>query len=287
MRIGKKLVSTIVVLALSTSTLTGCTSTKKAISESAKDFLEIVKSGSTENLEQYASGGVLDGEFVHTFDSSFLTDNLKSGIDSEKLDEATAQRLDNLCASFSDMITSYEITSVSVKKGVGTVVASVNTAFPLNIIGGEEASSRIGVKVDSYTQENPDKINNADPEIAKQVYNDTINLVLETYEDMMSESSEETYIFVFTMSKDPETHKWCVTEIQDYDSVANGKTIAETNTDAGDTEDEDIPIEEMAGTEESQEPQAEETESEEAAPEQSEESASEGPEIEEVDLSID
>ena len=116
MRIGKKLVSTIVVLALSTSTLTGCTSTKKAISESAKDFLEIVKSGSTENLEQYASSGVLDGEFVHTFDSSFLTDNLKSGIDSEKLDEATAQRLDNLCASFSDMITSYEITSVSVKK---------------------------------------------------------------------------------------------------------------------------------------------------------------------------
>ena len=55
---------------------------------------------------------------------------------------------------------------------------------------------------------------------------------METYEDVLSESAEKTYIFVFTMTKDPDSKDWSITEIQDYDSVANGKEIAETNTEA-------------------------------------------------------
>ena len=281
MRLRKKLVSAIVVLTISSFAVTGCSSSKKAVTETADEFLKIVQSGSTENLEAYASAGVLEGEFVHTFDSSFLMDNLKSGIESDMLDEATAQRLDNLCASFSNMITSYEITSVTVKKGVGTVVASVNTAFPINVIGGEDASSRISVKVDAYNEANQDKINNTDPEVAKQVYNDKINLVLETYEDVLSESSEKTNIFVFTISKDRDSHDWSVTEVQDYDSVANGKVIAETNTQADTSEDEEQPEEEEA-------PAGEEQSAEEAQPEETEtEGDATQPEVEEVDLSID
>ncbi|MBQ4218337.1 hypothetical protein SAMN02910451_00072 [Butyrivibrio hungatei] len=283
MRLGKKLISAIVVLSMSTSALTGCTSSKKAISETAEQFLEIVQNGSTENIEAYASAGVLEGDFVRAFDSTFLIDDLKAGFEADKLDEATAQRLDNLCTSFSNMITSYEIKSVTVKKGVGTVIASVNTAFPLDVIGGDDASSRIAVKVDAYKEANPDKVDNADPEIAKQAYNDVINLVLETYEDVLSESAEKTYIFVFTMTKDPDSKDWSITEIQDYDSVANGKEIAETNTEADTSEDEEQPADEETPAEEenAEEAQPEETDTE------AEGNAPADSEVEEVDLSID
>ncbi|WP_026666644.1 hypothetical protein [Butyrivibrio sp. AE2005] len=285
MRLGKKLVSAIVVLTMSTTVLTGCTSSKKAITETAEQFLEIVQSGSTENIEAYASAGVLEGEFVRTFDSTFLTDNLKSGIESDKLDEATAQRLDNLCASLSNMITGYEIKSATVKKGVGTVIASVDTGFPLNVIGSEDASARIGVKVDAYKEANPDKIDNSDPEIAKQAYNDLINLVLETYEDVISESSEETYIFVFTITKDPDSHDWSITEIQDYDSAANGKVIAETNTEVDTSEVEEQPADEEAPAEDENAENAEEAQPEETNTEA--EGDAQNTDVEEVDLSID
>jgi len=257
MRIRKNIVSAIAVLAISASTLMGCTTAKNAISETATDFLEIVASGSTENLEQYASPEVLNGEFVHTFDSTFLTDNLKSGIDSESLNEETTQRLDALCANLSSMITHYELTSVSVKRGVGTVIATVNTAFPLNIIGCEEASSRISVKVDSYKESNPDKINSSEPDVMKQTYNDMLNCVLETYEDMMAESEEESYVFVFTISKDRETKKWIITSIQDYASVANGKQITTTASpeEAVSTED----VEDIATTDTSEDTENTET----------------------------
>ena len=94
MRMKKNILSTIVVFTLSAALLTGCTTPKKAIRETATEFLEIVKNGSTENIDQYASPEVLESEFVHTFDSSFLTDNLKSAIDAEMLNEETAQRLE-------------------------------------------------------------------------------------------------------------------------------------------------------------------------------------------------
>ena len=273
MRMKKNILSTILVFTMSAALLTGCTTPKKAIRETATEFLEIVKNGSTENIEQYASPEVLESEFVHTFDSSFLTDNLKSAIDAEMLNEETAQRLDNLCASLSNMITSYELTSVSMKKRVGTVVATVNTAFPLNIIGSEDASSRISVKVEAYNEANPDKVNNSDPEIAKQAYNDMINLVLETYEDMMEESSEESYVFVFTLARDAETKKWRITSVKDYESAANGVVITTTDTDGNNSEDaetEETETEETESEETAQEENSEDTESEDAGAEEGE-----------------
>ena len=72
MRLGKKLVSAIVVLTMSTTALTGCTSSKKAISETVENFLEVIESGSSENIEQYASrnswlrAGVLPAGERHT-----------------------------------------------------------------------------------------------------------------------------------------------------------------------------------------------------------------------------
>lgn len=285
MRLGKKLVSAIVVLTMSTTALTGCTSSKKAISETVENFLEVIESGSSENIEQYASRNVIEGEFVHRFDASFLTDDLKAGIEQENLDEGTAQRLDNLCASFSNMVTSHELTSVTVKKGVGTVIVTLKTAFPINLTMNDTISERVSAKVADYNESNAEKINNTDPEIQKQVYNERINLVLETYEDVISESSEVDNIFVFTVSKDSDSHDWLVTDVQNYDSAANGKVIAETNTEADTSEDEEQPADEEAPAEDENAENAEEAQPEETNTEA--EGDAQNADVEEVDLSID
>ena len=52
------------------------------------------------------------------------------------------------------------------------------------------------------------------------------------------------------MTKDPDSKDWSITEIQDYDSVANGKEIAETNTEADTSEDEEQPADEETPAEE-------------------------------------
>ncbi|MBO4456508.1 MAG: hypothetical protein J5802_02175 [Butyrivibrio sp.] len=234
MHIKKNIILILSSLTIAASSLTGCSSeNKEAISETATNFLDIVKSGSTDNIEQYASSDVVNGSSVKAFDASYLAEQVMAGVDSEKINDETKQKLDAFCSHLTDMVTGYEITSVSVdKKGIASVVATINTAFPINIIGCEEANEINKVKAEAYkenmatTWESED----AKKEYQIQVYNDTISFVIETYKDLMSKGPEMTYAIVLTLEKNADTDSWIVTGFQDLDSSVTGQTIADTKT---------------------------------------------------------
>ena len=59
---------------------------EKAVQETAENFLAIVKSGTNENIEKYASPEVAEGEFVKTFDSEYLKENFKEGFVTSEVD---------------------------------------------------------------------------------------------------------------------------------------------------------------------------------------------------------
>ena len=233
----KKISTITATLLASLSLLTGCASQDKtAVQETADNFLSIVKSGTNENIEKYASAEVSEGEFVKTFDSEYLKENFKEGFVTAEIDEETLARVDSFCALFSDMVTDYSISDVSVdKSGVGTVTAIINTAFPIDVIDNSQALEMISEEAESYYAENEETINSlyeekTEEEVAEIVYNDMIIRIINVYEALINEASPESYAIKIKVEKNTETDSWYVTDVSSYDNASSGTTTAATET---------------------------------------------------------
>lgn len=222
---------------VSFSLLTGCGSADKtAVQETAENFLSIVKSGTNENIEKYASLEVAEGEFVKTFDSEYLKQNFKEGFVSSEVDEETLAKVDSFCSLFSDMVTEYSISDVNVdKSGVGHVTAIINTAFPIEVVDNEEALLKISEMAENYYAENEETIKalyeeKTEEEVEEIVYNDMIVKIIEVYETLIKEASPESYAIRLTVEKNSETDSWFVTDVSTYDSAITGVTTVATET---------------------------------------------------------
>ncbi|MCR4758385.1 MAG: hypothetical protein K5792_11340 [Butyrivibrio sp.] len=239
MKINKKICAAILSASMTISLLTGCSSAdKNAIKETSENFLSVVVSGTTDNIEKYANDSVSNGQFVRTFDSAYLAQKFKDGFKSDEVDAETSAKVDSFCELFSSMVTGYEIKDVTVdKNGIGTVTATIDTAFPINVIDNEEAVSKMNTITENYVTENADEIqslyeNHTDEEVESIVYNDMIVEILDMYEGLIQNASPETYAIVLTVEKNTETDSWVVTNVSTYDSASTGttETAAETAT---------------------------------------------------------
>ncbi|MCR4758098.1 MAG: hypothetical protein K5792_09895 [Butyrivibrio sp.] len=233
----KKITTLALTSFMTLSLLTGCTNNDKAaVTETAENFLNIVTSGSTDNIEQYASNEVSEGSFVKTFDSTYLSEELKSGFVTDEIDEEATQKVDELCALISDMITSYEISDTTVNKdGTATVVAIINTSFPIDLIESDEALDKIEEEVETYYTDNAEEItalyaDNTEEEVEKIIYNDMIIEIANVYEELINSAEDESYAIVLTLTKNTETDSWYVSAVSSYDNATSGTTEAATET---------------------------------------------------------
>jgi len=233
----KKLLTSVALTATAFSLLTGCSSADKtAIQDTADKFLAIVKSGTNEDIEKYASAEVSEGEFVKTFDSEYLKQNFMEGFVSSEIDDSTMERVESFCSLFSDMITDYKISEVSVdKNGVGTVVAMIDTSFPIDVIDNSEALELIEEQAQSYYAENEEQIvamyeEKTEEEVEAYIYNDMIIKIIDVYETLIKEASPETYAITLTVEKNAETDSYYVTGVTSYDEASESTTQAATET---------------------------------------------------------
>lgn len=226
----KRVIGVIVGLTISASVMTGCTSKDKTnVEETAKNFLQVVASESTDDLSAYATMEVAGGDFVQLFDADSMTDAFVAGFDLSELTEDTRAEVDNFCAIFDDMIKEYSITKVEVAKdGTATVIATIKTKFPVDIISSQSASDKISEATEAYNKNNAEEITalyEQGEDVAKaKIYDDMIRIILEIYEDEIANSSEETYAIALTLQKNTETNTWYVTDVKDYDSSASAKS---------------------------------------------------------------
>lgn len=237
MKTIKKLLTSVALTATAFSLLTGCSSADKtAIQDTADKFLAIVKSGTNEDIEKYASAEVSEGEFVKTFDSEYLKQNFMEGFVSSEIDDSTMERVESFCSLFSDMITDYKISEVSVdKNGVGTVVAMIDTSFPIDVIDNSEALELIEEQAQSYYAENEEQIvamyeEKTEEEVEAYIYNDMIIKIIDVYETLIKEASPETYAITLTVEKNAETDSYYVTGVTSYDEASESTTQAATET---------------------------------------------------------
>ncbi len=247
MNICKKIGSIALMLTISTAALMGCTSADKtSAQETVTAFLDIVKSGTNENIEQYATEEVTSGEFVKTFDSEYLIEQLKNSFETAEIDSETNDKLNVFYDRISGMVSSYEITKVSIeKKNTATAIVKINTEFPVNIFGSEETSNRVKEAAEKYHQEHDKEISKlyedvGEEEAQAQLYPVRVKIALDTYSQIIDESKPETYAIVLSLEKNTETDSWYVTGIDSFDSSVNGKTETATDTavsvDATDTD---------------------------------------------------
>ena len=212
------------------TTLTGCTSpAKDAVSDTANKFLAVVAGDSQEDINSYASTEVANGDFVKLFDSDLLKQQFLDESEGTELTEASKTKLDEFCNLFSDMITSYSVSEVEIPKeapNTATCIATINTSFDVNVITSESATKSIETESTRYHINNAEEINSLreeDPDAAEsKVYNDMVMLVLQIYEEEITESEPMTYVMVLSLEKNSETDSWIVTKIENYDDSSIG-----------------------------------------------------------------
>ena len=238
MNICKRICTLGLTLSLAATALMGCSPSDKAgAKEAATAFLDIVKSGTTENIEKYATPEVSSGDFVKTFDSEYLIKQLKEGFDTLGIDAETNSKVDDLCSKFAGMVTGYEISKITVdKKNTATAIVKIDTSFPVNIAGDDETTKKIEAAAQSYHTEHEDEIKQMYNDLGKeaaeeQLYSKRIAVVIDTYIEVISQSQPETYAIVLNLEKNAETDSWLVTGIDTYDSSVNGKTETATETE--------------------------------------------------------
>lgn len=210
---------------LTITSLTGCTSQdKQSVTDTATTFLSIVASDSQEDINKYATSEVANGDFVQLFDADKLAEKFISDSEGVELTEESKAKLDEFCGLFSDMIQSYSVSDVEITKGdpdTATCIATINTSFAVDITNSEEVAKEFSDAKDRYAINNSEEITalKEEDETAanNKVYNDMLMLLLEIYEEEISESQEMTYAMVLTLEKNSETDSWIVTKIENYD----------------------------------------------------------------------
>ena len=121
------------------------------------------------------------------------------------------------------------------KSGVGTVVAMIDTSFPIDVIDNSEALELIEEQAQSYYAENEEQIvamyeEKTEEEVEAYIYNDMIIKIIDVYEALIEEASPETYAITLTVEKNAETDSYYVTGVTSYDEASESTTQAATET---------------------------------------------------------
>ena len=210
---------------LAVGALSGCTSKDKTkVQETAETFLAVVADESDEDINNYASAEVANGDFVQLFDAESLVAAFVQGFNTSELTEDTKSEVDKFCAMFDRLIRDYEVSNVEVgKDNTATAVATIKTKFPVELMQSESVATKIGEATEAYYSNNEEEIAalyEQGEEVAEEkTYNDMIRIIMEIYEDEILNSSETTYAINLTLEKNPETDTWIVTSVEDYKSA--------------------------------------------------------------------
>ncbi len=209
---------------ISCSSLTGCGSADRdAVKETSEKFLAVVANDSTDEITDYATFEVANGDFVKLFNADKLLDQFSQGFSDAELTDETNAKVDEFCHLFADMIKDYTVTKVEVNKGgTATAIATLNTTFPIDIINDEGVSTKITEAVSKYNNDNADELAalyQEGTEVAEsKIYNDIILIILDIYSQEIAKSNEMNYAIALDLEKNPETDSWYVTNVKDYDS---------------------------------------------------------------------
>ncbi len=235
MKFFKKSIGLALAGLLTVSSLTGCTSKEKeSVQDTATTFISIIASDSTEDLNNYATPEVVNGDFVQLFDADALINKFVSGSTTIELTDESRSELDEFYSLFSDMIKSYSVSNINIEKGkpaTATATATIKTYFALDVIKSESANAKKQEAIDAYNERNADEIAalyEQGTEVAEaKIYNDMLRMILSIYEDEIANSSEKTYAINLSLEKNEETGSWIVTAVESYDHTAS--SILTTN----------------------------------------------------------
>lgn len=224
---------------LTVSTLTGCESKDQgAVREAAQGFMEAVKTGSQDGINQYSSDEVANGSFVQLFDADALKDELTTSLGNPNLEDETVAELDEFYALYSSMLEEYEITDIAMSEdgNVATAYITMTNSFPYDVITNESSQSKFSKASEQYNNDNQEELltitNEQGAEAAvERACNDLILIALGIYEDEIKAADPVTYMLALTLNKNEETGSWYVTAVQSYDSSIAGTGAPATDTD--------------------------------------------------------
>ena len=224
---------------LTVSTLTGCESKDQgAVREAAQGFMEAVKTGSQDGINQYSSDEVANGSFVQLFDAEALKDELTTSLGNPNLEDETVAELDEFYALYSSMLEEYEITDIAMSEdgNVATAYITMTNSFPYDVITNESSQSKFSKASEQYNNDNQEELltitNEQGAEAAvEKACNDLILIALGIYEEEIKAADPVTYMLALTLNKNEETGSWYVTAVQSYDSSIAGTGAPATDTD--------------------------------------------------------
>ncbi len=231
-------------LLLTASLLAGCSSKKdeSGAQEAAESFMEAVKTGSKDGINQYSSAEVATGEFVELFDADRLKEELVAGLGDTNLDEETQSRIDGFCSRYGAMMEEYQITGVTLNDdGTATAYVTMKNSFPYDVVQSDETQSKVDEELIRYNEGSEEALQSIISEQGQEVaveraYNDMLILVLDVYEEEIKASEPVTYMLALTLNKNEELGSWYVTAVQSYDSSIAGTGAPAKDTDTSATE---------------------------------------------------
>ena len=237
MNIIKRTAIAMMSLVVMTTAFTGCSMNEKSGAEEASvNFLAALQSGDENSINEYSSSQVAQGSFVKLFSTEALKEQFRVGFVQTDMDEDTLDKLDEFCDMFDSLITKYEVNEVTIdNNGVATAVCTLETKFPTDIIGSDEASDLINQVTEIYYTSHQEEVlamiaDEGEEAATRKIYNDMTKEVLDVYERLIQEAGAETYAIALTLEKNAETGSWYVTNVQDFDSSINGTIVPATDT---------------------------------------------------------
>ena len=228
---------------LAVSALAGCQSKDKgAVREAAEGFMEGVKTGSEDSINEYSSDEVAGGSFVELFDAESLKEELTTSLGNPELEDETTAKLDEFLDLYSTMLEDYEVTDVSMNEdGTATAYVTMTSSFPYDVITNESSQQKFTDASTKYNEDNQEELvritNEQGSEAAiEKACNDLMLIALDIYEEEIKEADSVTYMLALTLNKNEETGSYYVTGVQSYDSSIAGTGAPATDTDTTATE---------------------------------------------------
>ena len=230
---------TVFMTALTVLMLTGCSFSKKAVTEAADGFLNAIVNNDKEAASQFASEEFMKSEAIQFMDPQYLADSFYAamGVDKEELDEAAIKAVDDYVEELvARAYQSYEIQDVKVQKDQASVTAKI-------ILGYDpDASARIPEDtqelIDQYQKDHYDElvgiyIDEGEKAMYKKLYNDLIPIVIGKMHEQIKTGSTSEEKTILTLSKVEKT--WIVTALEEDRPSAAEAVTAEEAAAASDT----------------------------------------------------
>ena len=222
-----------------TSALTGCESKDQgAVREAAEGFMDAIKTGSKDGINQYSSDDVANGSFVQLFDADALKEQLTTSLGNPNLEDETIAGLDEFYALYSSMLEKYEVTDIAMSEdgNVATAYITMTNSFPYDVITNDSSQNKFSMASEQYNNDNQEELlqitNEQGAEAAvEKACNDLILIALDIYEEEIKAAEPVTYMLALTLNKNEETGSWYVTAVQSYDSSIAGTGAPATDTD--------------------------------------------------------